>query len=335
MLLRVCCEHCRLPTLWTDDPRSFLATACGDPARCRARVLDEQAIDVSPQYREAGLLQLFHGEWGAALGVKALSILALVNLTAAFVVLALGDAYMEARMRVGMYVLALPPFLAALLYAGSPRSLTASFTALLLAAGSVVLFGIDRVTSGVNASLLIVGSLAVALAVEVVRVALKGAVRLAAPSYRIALPVFLAIFLPFLSLGFPRALQLARSKDARLIERLSRRLKPEGGFLVIDRLSPRMAQEVRDRIVVRAAGRTYDLSGATLERIAKKRVRVAASQRGRESGSFGPRPAVGENVRLVLNMRRTTVPDEIELDGRRGETTTCRERVALRADAHP
>ena len=42
MLLRVACVRCRLASLWTDEPRSFLATICRDPRRCEATLLDEE-----------------------------------------------------------------------------------------------------------------------------------------------------------------------------------------------------------------------------------------------------------------------------------------------------
>ena len=41
MLLRIACSRCRLASLWTDDPRSFLTTVCREPRRCEASFLDE------------------------------------------------------------------------------------------------------------------------------------------------------------------------------------------------------------------------------------------------------------------------------------------------------
>lgn len=42
MLLRIACVRCRLASLWTDEPRSFLATICREPHRCKAMLLDEE-----------------------------------------------------------------------------------------------------------------------------------------------------------------------------------------------------------------------------------------------------------------------------------------------------
>lgn len=42
MLLRIACARCRLASLWTDEPRSFLATICREPRRCEAMLLDEE-----------------------------------------------------------------------------------------------------------------------------------------------------------------------------------------------------------------------------------------------------------------------------------------------------
>jgi hypothetical protein len=41
MLVRVACIRCQLASLWTDEPRCFLATVCRDPRRCEATLLDE------------------------------------------------------------------------------------------------------------------------------------------------------------------------------------------------------------------------------------------------------------------------------------------------------
>jgi hypothetical protein len=41
MLVRVACIRCQLESLWTDEPRCFLATVCRDPRRCQATLLDE------------------------------------------------------------------------------------------------------------------------------------------------------------------------------------------------------------------------------------------------------------------------------------------------------
>ena len=41
MLVRVACSRCQLASLWTDEPRCFLATVCRDPRRCEATLLDE------------------------------------------------------------------------------------------------------------------------------------------------------------------------------------------------------------------------------------------------------------------------------------------------------
>jgi hypothetical protein len=334
MLLRVSCERCRLSALWTDDPRSFLATACEDPAQCRAEVLDEQAIEVSLRFRETRLWHLLHWDLGAAVGIKAFAALAAANITAAIVVLALTAAYAQAEIVAALCVLALPSLLAIPLYAGSPRSPTACFLSLLVASSAVVLLGVERSTNPLNALVLVVASVAVPVTLDLVRVDVNRSVRFDAPPYRMALPVFLVILLPLLCLGFVKARQVARAEDVRLIERLARRLKPEGDLLVIDRLSPQMAEEARNRVSVRAEGRTYELSRATLERIVKKRTTVTRVERGGETCSLDVTAARDEDVRLVVKLRHAPAPSEIELDSRRGPTTIYSELVALETGAH-
>jgi hypothetical protein len=135
-------------------------------------------------------------------------------------------------------------------------------------------------------------------------------------------------------LGFLRARQVARAEDVRLIARLARRLMPEGDLLVIDRLSPRMAEEARNRIAVRAGGRTYELSRATLERIVKKRRTVTRVEHGGKTRSLDVSAAGDEDIRLVVKLSHATAPGEIEFDSRRGPTTLYSELVALGPAAH-
>jgi hypothetical protein len=42
MLMRIACVRCRLASLWTDEPRSFLATVCRDARHCEAILVDEE-----------------------------------------------------------------------------------------------------------------------------------------------------------------------------------------------------------------------------------------------------------------------------------------------------
>jgi hypothetical protein len=42
MLVRIACSRCRLDSLWTDEPQSFLSTVCREPRRCQANLVDEE-----------------------------------------------------------------------------------------------------------------------------------------------------------------------------------------------------------------------------------------------------------------------------------------------------
>jgi hypothetical protein len=95
-----------------------------------------------------------------------------------------------------------------------------------------------------------------------------------------------------------------------------------------------MAEEARKRIALRAGGRTYDLSRATLEKIVKKRTTVTRVERGGQTRSLDVRAAGNEDVRLVVKLRHPPAPGQIELDGRRGPTTIYSEVVTLGTAAH-
>lgn len=44
MLVRVSCRACRLASIWTDDPASFLETVCQRYRHCEARLEQEVAL---------------------------------------------------------------------------------------------------------------------------------------------------------------------------------------------------------------------------------------------------------------------------------------------------
>ena len=44
MLVRISCKGCRIRSLWTDDPESFLVATCVRPSRCQARLLDDDGF---------------------------------------------------------------------------------------------------------------------------------------------------------------------------------------------------------------------------------------------------------------------------------------------------
>jgi hypothetical protein len=41
VLYRVTCKTCRLSSIWTDDPKSFIATVCLRYRHCEARIEEE------------------------------------------------------------------------------------------------------------------------------------------------------------------------------------------------------------------------------------------------------------------------------------------------------
>jgi len=126
--------------------------------------------------------------------------------------------------------------------------------------------------------------------------------RVASLSFFVALPVLLTI-------AFPSALQAAREADARLIGSLVSRTRADEGSLVIDRLDPGLAEKAKQRVAVRAGGRTYDLADAST----------------RKQGKRSP----DRRVTLVVDLKGTPEPHEVEFEGLRGPTTTFSEMVAL------
>jgi len=347
MLSRVSCSRCRLSPAWTDDPDALFTGVCNRPFRCLAKVWDEQLRDVTARTMEQRHLAIAHpivvvqrptvaatqrgpSPFSSLMRPRTLAILAVSCLAAALISHDLASAYESNAMLSIAIELVLPALSSLLIYRSSAKSAIAVPLSVSITALAIGIFGIDRVcASALTGFLLVTAAVAIPIALDLALADMGWVLRHGVAYWRMASLGF-AVTLPVLFLlGLPSMLRAARQSDAGLIRRLVRGTKAEGGSLVIEHLDPEVATEARQRVAVRADGRTYDLSEAAMqttvdEHTVTKRVERQGATRSRKVSR-----ARQERVTLVLDLAGQRIPDQIEFDGLRGPTTIYSEKVAL------
>jgi hypothetical protein len=90
-----------------------------------------------------------------------------------------------------------------------------------------------------------------------------------------------------------------------------------------------MAEEAQRRVVIRVDGKTYGLSSASTETVLEKRKITKQIERHGAPVSRVVTRDRDERVTLVLSLKGSRIPDEIEFDSSWGPTTIYSEKVAL------
>jgi hypothetical protein len=288
---------------WTDDPAAILEGGCRHPADCAARLVDEARaevrLDPDGGHSLARLPPFPRSEapTGAAPDFTPSGFwLTIVPCIAALLVsLALASAYENAAILPIVVELAAPPMVVLLLYR---RSATATVVALLCLAGAALVIdtlGVGRLSATpLNGLLLVGGAIAGPLLVDLELADLGRMVRWDVLSGARIASTFIAVTALLLAVEFPGASQIARREDEEIVRRIVPRLKIQGSSLVLDRLDPRLARDAERRLLILAAGRRYELSGASAETVtAPKRPRLAS--RAAASRSPVERPAIARS----------------------------------------
>ncbi len=338
MFVRVSCDRCRVSPAWTDDPAAILEGGCHQPADCAAHFVDEQLAEVKlgPDGAPYSFprIPLFPRSEVATVATPEPAPsgywLTLVPCIAALLVsLALASAYENAAILPILLELAAPPLVALLLYRSSGK---ATFVALLSLAGAA--FVIDTLGVGplsakpLNGLLLVVGAIAGPLLLDL-ELADLGRMRWELVSPVWVASTFVAVTAFLLAVEFPNAKQIARREDEAIVRRLVPRLRMQGTSLVLDRLDPRLAEDAESRLLILAAGRRYDLSRASAQTVASPKNGTSGVER---HGTAKPDEADGDRkklVTLVLPLRGSRIPTEVEIEGVRGLATTYETKVAL------
>jgi hypothetical protein len=339
MFVRVSCDRCRVLPAWTDDPAAILEGGCRHPADCAARFLNDELAVVRldpgggphsfPRWppfprstTPAGveLDSVPSGFWPTIVPC----------ITALLVSLALASAYESAAILPILLQLAAPPLVALLFYRSSANATVVALLCLASAAFAIDMLGVRALsTNPLNGLLLVGGAIAGPLLVDLELTDLGRMLRWDVLSGAWITSTFVAVTALLLAVELPSANQIARREDEAIVRRLVPRLKMQGSSLVLDGLDPQLAKDAERRLLIVAAGRRYELSGASAETVIAQQ--GAVTRGGRDGSAKADRADHGlaELVTLVLPLRGPQIPTEVEIEGVRGPATTYETKVAL------
>lgn len=139
----------------------------------------------------------------------------------------------------------------------------------------------------------------------------------------------------------PLTALLVRSKhrevvqeDQALIREVVQHLQPQKNAIVFDHINPKRKAQLKNRISVRAKGKTFQLANARFESVSEERtVRTETEKRGAQRSLVVSRQRE-EQMRVVLDLGDGGVPDDIVLFSTRGPLTICEQEVSLVGEEH-
>lgn len=140
----------------------------------------------------------------------------------------------------------------------------------------------------------------------------------------------------FVLFSVPLATLLVSSKhrevvqeDQALIREVAQHVQPQENAIVFDHVNPKHKTHLKNRISVRAKGKTFQLADAKFESVSEERtVRTETEKRG------GPKSLVvsrqrEERMRVILDLEDVGIPDDIVLFSTRGPLTIHEQKVSL------
>jgi hypothetical protein len=146
---------------------------------------------------------------------------------------------------------------------------------------------------------------------------------------RSAAIVFVASFVPLGSVLLNYEHRDIMRKDQDLIREVARHVELYENWIVFDWVDPRRESQLKNRVAVRAMGKTYRLSNAHFEKVSEEyTVRKRTSRRGTRRTVEVSRER-GERLRVVVDLGRAERPENIVLFSTRGPLTIAEEEVEL------
>lgn len=146
---------------------------------------------------------------------------------------------------------------------------------------------------------------------------------------RTALLVFILSFAPLTAALVSSEHRDVVQRDQELIREVSQHVQLWNQYIIFEHVDPKHRSELKNRIAVRAKGKTYALSDAHFESVSKEStVRKATEKRGRPKTTVVTREQK-EEMRVVLDLDDPAPPNNIVVFSARGPVTICEQEVTL------
>jgi membrane protein YdbS with pleckstrin-like domain len=140
----------------------------------------------------------------------------------------------------------------------------------------------------------------------------------------------------FVLFSIPLATLLVSSKhreivqeDQALIREVAQHVQPGKNAIVFDQVNPKDKVKLRNRVSVRAKGKTFQLANAKFESVSEERtVRKETEKSGARKSLVISRERE-EQIRVILDLKDVGMPDSIVLFSTRGPLTVFEQEVSL------
>jgi hypothetical protein len=172
-------------------------------------------------------------------------------------------------------------------------------------------------------------ALIVPIVVDVVLLDAGARIPVSPAAVRSAAIVFVACFIPLGSVLLSCEHREIMRKDQDLIREFARHVELYENWIVFDRVDPRSESQLKNRLAVRAMGKTYRLSNAHFEKVSEEyTVRKRTSRRGATKRVEVSRER-DERLRVVVDLGKIERPENIVVFSTRGPLTIAEEEVEL------
>jgi hypothetical protein len=238
--------------------------------------------------------------------------------------------YQEGNLLSSALALVLPLIALLFLHEGSSKRLVSTLIG--LATGCVVTLLWLTVADDLNSFALFaiaLCALIVPIAVDVVLLDAGARIPVSPAVARSAAIVFVVSFIPLGSVLLSYEHREIMRKDQALIREFARHVELYENWIVFDRVDPRRENQLKNRLAVRAMGKTYRLSNAHFEKVSEEyTVKKRTSRRGVKKRVEVSRERE-ERLRVVVDLGRVERPGNIVVFSTRGPLTIAEEEVEL------
>jgi len=186
----------------------------------------------------------------------------------------------------------------------------------------------EEVTSFALLTVVLV-ALIVPIAIDLVLLDTGPRVPLSPQAARAAAIAFTVTFVPLAATLVSNEHYDVVRKDQALIREVARHIQVHKNSLVFDRIDPKRKTQLKNRVAVRAMGKTYQLSNAHFESVSEERtVKKKTEKRGGRKTLEVSRERE-EQMRVVVDLGNIGKPENIVLFSTRGPVTIAEQEVDL------
>jgi hypothetical protein len=259
---------------------------------------------------------------GLAIGVGLLSAI-VFSLTLAMI-------YREGTLLPGVLSLFLPVVVLLCVYEDSGKRMLSSLVAVLVVSTAMLLcLALGEDVSLFVFSIVTLAGIAVPIGVDLVLLDTGTRVVVSSAVARSATIAFALFFVPLAASLVSSKHREVVQEDQALIREVAQHVQSRANALVFDQVNPKNKVKLKNRISVRAKGKTFQLAHAKFESVSEERTVRKETEKGGARKSLVINRQREERMRVIIDLKDMGIPDSIVLFSTRGPLTVFEQEVSL------